>query len=1330
VKPGDIVDDRFELDQLTGSGGMGEVFRARDRASGATVAVKVLLDERTPESARFAREAQVLADLRHPRIVQYVAHGATPSGEPYLVMEWLEGEHLLSRLLRGRLSVPESVSLATYVAEALAAAHARGIVHRDLKPSNLFLQSGKFDRVKLLDFGIAHLCNVTRMTQTGILLGTPGYMAPEQARSGQAIDARADVFALGCVLFECLTGAPAFKGDHFMAVLAKILFEEAPLLREIRPQVPGDLAALVARMLAKDPNERPRDGEAVVLLLAELGKQSGLLDAPPSSVHPLALTRGERRALSVVLIGRTHPAVTADADTLTSGEVPPIEDALRKEAEAGGGRLEHLADGSSVVTIARARMATDQAALAARCALALRKHAGSRRMALATGYGVVTGRMPVGDAIDRAAAMLARQAAPAGAQPPRALPGGAPSPRILLWGAQWPRAPLAGDDLTPIAIDKVTAGLLDARFEVRETDNGLLLHGERELAEAARTLLGKPTVCVGRDWELGALAQIFTECVEDSVARAVLVTAPAGMGKSRVAHELMHRIRQRDEGVAVWIGRGDSLRAGSPFGLLGQALRGACGIREGEPLSVRRQKLVARAAEHVSSTIARRVAEFLGELVGTPLSDEDSISLRAARKDAQLMGDQMRQAFEDFLAAEGAAHPVLLVLEDLHWGDLPTVRFIDGALRAVKNRPWMALALARPEVHDLFPRVWADRGVQEIRLKELTRKASERLVRQVLGNDVDPETIERLAAQADGNAFYLEELIRATAERKGEELPRTVVAMVQSRLGGLDSEARRVLRAASVFGEVFWPGGVTALVGGGRHPPPVGELIAELVEREVLVRRPESRFPGEEELAFRHALLREGAHAMLTEEDRALGHRLAGEWLLGHGEGDPLVLAEHFERGKEPARAGSFYLRAVEQAHQGGDTDTSIARARRALECGVPGNLRIALLGMLCVAHVYRPDSLGAVAPEIEEVMRVAAPGSAPWAQAASAKLVGAVHLDKHEEFMVTLERVKEVEPSPDAIFPITLALINGILVLDAWGQLNDAEAIFQRCHAIVDSLAAREPIAAGLLGTIHGLRDAYAHEDPWAGLQQARVAKALFREANHHRGAAISQAYLGMNLWFLGALAQAKRELVSVASADDEIGVVLRSHSLIGVLSDQGALEEAHELSDQIVKSASARRHRMHEGRGRWALAEVLRREGHVDAAEREARAALELLATVPLDQIAATATLAAILLAKGRAGEALVATRGAMQQVASIRACGFFRGAFLRLVHAEALSAAGDHEAARTAIGEGRARLFTNADKIGDPALRQSFLEDVPENARTLELARGWLPERGQGA
>src|SRR5262249_21815477 len=158
-----------------------------------------------------------------------------------------------TRLERGPLAMGEAVTLTTRVATALGAAHARGIVHRDLKPSNLFLPGGDIDQVKVLDFGIAHREGGTQLTQTGAMVGTPGYMAPEQARSNAPIDARADVFALGCVLFQCLTGVPAFQGDSPAAILGQILFSELPRVSALWPDVSEDLDALVAAMLAKDP---------------------------------------------------------------------------------------------------------------------------------------------------------------------------------------------------------------------------------------------------------------------------------------------------------------------------------------------------------------------------------------------------------------------------------------------------------------------------------------------------------------------------------------------------------------------------------------------------------------------------------------------------------------------------------------------------------------------------------------------------------------------------------------------------------------------------------------------------------------------------------------------------------------------------------------------------------------------------------------------------------------------------------------------------------------------------------------------------------------------
>jgi serine/threonine protein kinase len=194
----------------------------------------------------------VLAELVHPGIVRYVAHGLSPSCPPFLAMEWLEGEDLSARLRRGPMTVEETVTLGVQVAEALSFLHARGVVHRDLKPSNLFLIEQDLERVKVLDFGIARFADATQVTKTGALLGTPGYMAPEQARSGQDVDARADIFALGCVLFKCLTGTPAFTGHQFMSILAKVLFEDAPRVWTLRPDVPPALDALIARSTSSE----------------------------------------------------------------------------------------------------------------------------------------------------------------------------------------------------------------------------------------------------------------------------------------------------------------------------------------------------------------------------------------------------------------------------------------------------------------------------------------------------------------------------------------------------------------------------------------------------------------------------------------------------------------------------------------------------------------------------------------------------------------------------------------------------------------------------------------------------------------------------------------------------------------------------------------------------------------------------------------------------------------------------------------------------------------------------------------------------------------------
>jgi eukaryotic-like serine/threonine-protein kinase len=1264
---------------------MGEVFRARDSSSGEVVAVKILSGEQRQHARRFEQEIEMLAELRHPGIVRYVSRGVAPSGELFLVMEWLEGQTLRDRLGRGPLTASEAVTLATRVAEALGAAHARKIVHRDLAPSNLFLVGGAIDRVKVLDFGIAQRAGEAALTQGGAIVGTPAYMAPEQARASGVVDARADVFALGCVLFQCLTGALPFDGSTPEVVLAKILFGVAPRVSELWPEVPAALDALVAQMLANEPALRPSDGANLAAALAALGPLAHSVAALRESVaQPGAFISGERRLLAVVMLGSA-----AQDDGLG-------EDALRRAAQPYGGRLELLAGGSAVVVfeaVAAHQVATDRAAQAARCALALRGLAPGRALAIAMGRADGGGSLEEG-VIDRAARLLSR----APGEPP------------------------------PITLDEGSAGLLDARFDVieRESRSGpwIELRGERALVQGQRTLLGRPTSCVGRDWELDALTGMFDESVDEGEARAALVTAAAGMGKSRLCAELVSRIRDRHGEVAIWIGRGDALRAGSTLDLLAQALRGALGIHEGEPRAARRDRIRARVAEHVPPGAQRRVAEFLGELVGAPLDDADggSAQLQSARQDPQLMSEQVRNAWLDFLQAESAARPVLLVLDDLHWGDSGTVRFIDAALRDRATLPWMVLALARPEVHEVFPELWAERPcVQEIRLKELGRKAGERLVRQVLGDSVGSDTVEHLVQQADGNPFYLEELIRAVAEGKAQILPETVLAMVEARLARFPRQARRVLRAASVFGEVCWEGGVVALLGEAMGAAAVvGDYLARLIEQEVLAARPGSRFPGERELAFRHALLREGAYATLTEDDQRLAHRLAGEWLEQRGESNPIVLAGHFARGGEGARAAGYYLRAAEQASHILDHEAALIHADRGLGCAPPLELRIALLGIRCeAAQGLQRGSLD----EAAELLRVASRGSIPWAQGMLAYHQGALRAGKIDELMGSIALLRDITPAPGAAGLTSWALLSGIAMLDNLGHVQQGTALEASFGALARARGDQEPFARMYWNVAMCMRAAYAHDDPWAGLQHNDAIRTLFDTIGTETLFLSMQLLRGRSLWYLGALAPAIGVMEGIPAADTAMGIVssVRRFVLAWLYADRGALEDARAIAAQLSSYGHAHGYRVEEGRGRWVLAEVLRRMGDLDAAERELPTALAL--AMPLERPGALATLSALRLAQGRTGEALAAAEDAVARYDAMGGCGMFRGTFVRLAHAEALHATGAEAAAKLVIFAARARLDAIAGKIADPTYRTSFLEEVPENARTIALARAWL-------
>ncbi len=291
VRSGDLVGGRFRIESLAGSGGMGSVWKTHDQETGRTVALKLLHGRDPRDAARFIREAQLIAGLAHHGIVGFVSDGQLDSGERYLVMEWLEGESLEGRLEREPLTLAETLVFGRSTAEALGVMHAHGVVHRDLKPSNLFLEGRDPERVKLIDFGIARRSVGPDVTRTGVLLGTPGYIAPEQALGDRNVDARADVFALGCVLFKCLTGEGAYGGEDDLTVLLRVVKGTARRARDVVPQLPEEIETFVAWMLARQPDERPRDAGVVAAGLARLATIYGAGRPGDDPLDELVTTR-------------------------------------------------------------------------------------------------------------------------------------------------------------------------------------------------------------------------------------------------------------------------------------------------------------------------------------------------------------------------------------------------------------------------------------------------------------------------------------------------------------------------------------------------------------------------------------------------------------------------------------------------------------------------------------------------------------------------------------------------------------------------------------------------------------------------------------------------------------------------------------------------------------------------------------------------------------------------------------------------------------------------------------------------------------------------------
>jgi tetratricopeptide (TPR) repeat protein len=1323
--PGELVADRFAIESLVRAGGGKRVFRARDFESGRLVALEVFRPVGSPaERERFARAVETLAALDHPGLAPHVAHGLTVRREPFLATEWLEGETLAERWAVRPLCVGETLALARRVGETLALLHGRGLSHQGITPDQLLLRGGRADLATVLGLGLRHenLAEHT-ITSSAEVIALFRYRAPEQARGEVALGPGVDVYALGCVLFQCLTGVSPVVDGPVEAVLAQILYEETPQLGQLRPELPAALAVLLDRMLAKQPSARLTHGAALVAELEALALTPEQLALMPDPTRAMGRVEAQQRPVCLILTRPPRPAAGLGTEASTGAEnfgaAPADAVAARRREierllEPYAVQVELQGDDAFLVVLSHPGpalamsgwTAADQATQAAQAARALKARWPEWPMALVTGRSRLQPGPQQGTTVERAVRLL-DLAARSGVESP-----------------------------TGLYLDELTAGLLDTRFVVRVADaqaGAFVLEHERAGLDEVRPLLGRSTPYVGRQQELRLLELLFQGGLEEEVARAALVLGASGMGKSRLRQELVRRLTERDARLEVILGRGDPLRTGTAGGLCADALLGLCAVREIEDPEEQRRRFAARVGRHLAETARPTVVEFLGELCDLSFPDQHSPQLRAARQDPRLMSDHLTAALVSFLRAECTAHPVLLVLEDLHWSDAATVRLVETALAEFGEVPLLVLGLGRPEVKEQFPRLWERGSVHELHLGGLSREACERLVREMLGAQATPEVCARIVTQAGGNPLFLEELIRAASE--GTSNPSdTLLAMLQARFSRLEPGARRLLGAASVFGEVFWHGGLLALLGeeassGGESERNIDRWLGILIAAEVVVRSGTSRcrYPGEQEFSFRHALLRDAAYGLLDEEDRCVGHRLAAAYLVQVGEQDPMMLAEHHERGRDCEQAAHCLALGAEAALQASDFEGVLRSVERAVACGAAGEVLGKLRAVEAWAHLWRWNFPAAYATG-QVSLTLLPPGSRAWYHALGLVISLDGAFGQPEPLLARIRVLGQTTPWPgaegEAIEPALMAILETAFL----GARELSFQLLGQTEEICARLGESEARAQGLLWLARGFAHLMLDGAPWQAWEAFQQGLRFMAPTGDRRYVAVLQANAGLALSFLGEHEAARADLdACLATLGQFQEAAVRGAALaylafmMAESAAPGDLEQlaaAEKLAEEMIAQSLTNFWNL---MAHTAVVRARLARGAAEAAVEAAQRVAGLMGPMKVCGVGTRVLVCQALLAQGDVAAAVTAAEEGLELLRAVGGTCLL-DVRLHLVAAEAYHAAGAHEAARAQLGAARRLIDERAAGIPDPARRERFLGGVRDHARVSEFERLW--------
>jgi serine/threonine protein kinase/tetratricopeptide (TPR) repeat protein len=976
----------YLIEERLGTGGMGAVYRAFDQALQRPLAIKRLLPDTADATRklRFRREARMAARLNHPSIVHIYDIVETDDGD-WIVMELVEGK-TIDRMLRDGLPSPlRTVQLTREIAEGLAEAHAHGIVHRDLKASNVMVTAA--GRAKILDFGLAKTYRggagaEQDLSGPGAVLGTCHAMSPEQAR-GLAVDHRSDLFSLGSLLYELITGISPFRAETAAETLTRICTYEPPAVLDIDPGTPRALADLTHRLLGKTPAHRPHSSAEVAILLEQM-ERSGELDpdrrsplprevstAPTLDVRaaeparavtapaPL-LSSSERRQLTVLcceVVDAGSPSLEAsqafDSETLYElmMRMRPLAQKVAQRHEATVG---NVVGHRVLIYFGYPQAHEDDARRAVRAALDLiadaadhLAHAGGRarpalRVGIHTGLAVVSAspNMPepvvLGTTLDVALRLQA-------AAPPGTVVISAATRSLVRRGF----ATEALAALPPIG------GVVEPFVPYRV----------REASSAGDDLSFDLAPLVGRARELDQLTNRW-EQARGGVGQAVLLSEP-GIGKSRLLRALRERVIEGSgDGAVRWLAmHGSAYTQNTPLhplvGLLRRLLASQPGASAAEQLD---------ALLHVFAL--DEASPLFASLLDLPAPER---SLPASMP-PERQREETLEALVALLLAMSEREPVIFLVEDLHWLDATTLTWLDRLIDQATTAPLLLVMTIRPNTLDI---PWGSRArVMQIALGSLSSHDTEQLIGLLSGpTPLTARVQQHIVAKTDGVPLFVEELTRSMLEG-GEssdwrELPTTLRDSLTARLARLGT-AKEVAQLASVIGRAF---SLKLLAAIAQHPVDTLEReLRKLVQSGLVHRR---GFGAQTRYSFKHALVRDAAYDSLLRRERQQIHlRIAAEMEEDRRSGvDPAQgeeIAHHHFAGEQYAEACERWLEAGQLAMGRSAHAEAIAHLQHGLEALdlLPPSLdrdrrEIALRSLLAMSlGVIR----GLSAPDVEAV--------------------------------------------------------------------------------------------------------------------------------------------------------------------------------------------------------------------------------------------------------------------------------------------------------------------------------------------------------------------------